>query len=47
VIQTLLNRGHSSKDIHLALFAAKTPKKDLPDVKGAIRKYIRKRHARG
>ena len=37
---------HSSKDIHLALFA-KTSKKDLPDVKDAIRKYIRKRHARG
>jgi AbrB family looped-hinge helix DNA binding protein len=38
---------HSSKDIYLALFPAKTPKKDLPDVKDAIRKYIRKRHARG
>ena len=38
---------HSSKDIYLALFAAKTPKKNPPDVKGAIRKYIRKRHARG
>jgi antitoxin PrlF len=38
---------HSSKDIHLALFPAKTLKKDLPDVKDAIRKYIRKRHARG
>jgi antitoxin PrlF len=37
---------HSSKDIYLALFLGKTPKKDLPDVKDAIRKYIRKRHAR-
>jgi antitoxin PrlF len=38
---------HSSKAIHLALFPAKTPKKDLSDVKDSIRKYIRKRHARG
>ena len=38
---------HSSKDIYLALFPAKTPKKDLPDVKDGVRKYIRKRHARG
>jgi AbrB family looped-hinge helix DNA binding protein len=38
---------HSSKDICLALFPAQTPKKDSPDVKDAIRKYIRKRHARG
>lgn len=37
---------HSSKDIHLALFPEKTPKKDLPYVKDAIRKYVRKRHAR-
>jgi antitoxin PrlF len=37
---------HSSKDIHLALFPAKNLKKDLPDVKDGIRKYIRKRHAR-
>jgi antitoxin PrlF len=38
---------HSSKDIHLALFPVKTPKKDLSDMKSSIRKYIRKRHARG
>jgi antitoxin PrlF len=38
---------HSSKDIYLALFPGKTPKKDPPDVKDAIRKHIRKRHARG
>ena len=37
---------HSSEAIHLALFPAKTPKKDLSDVKDSIRKYIRKRHAR-
>jgi antitoxin PrlF len=38
---------HSSKDIYLALFPAKTPKKDLPDVRDGVRKYIRKKHARG
>jgi antitoxin PrlF len=38
---------HSSADIHLALFSAKTPKKDVSDVKAAIRKHIRKKHARG
>lgn len=38
---------YSSKDVHLALFPERNSKKGPPDVKEAIRKYIRKRHARG
>jgi antitoxin PrlF len=38
----------SSSDMHQALFPKGTPKaKCVPDVKGAIRKYIRKRYAGG
>ena len=38
----------SSSDMHQALFSQGTPKsKQVPDVKGAIRKYIRRRHAGG
>jgi AbrB family looped-hinge helix DNA binding protein len=38
----------SSSDIHETLFPKGPPKgKQVPDVKGAIRKYIRKRHAGG
>jgi AbrB family looped-hinge helix DNA binding protein len=37
----------SSEDVHNALFAKKQRKKPAADVKYAIRKYIRKRHARG
>jgi AbrB family looped-hinge helix DNA binding protein len=38
----------SSSDLHQALFPQGTPKgKQVPDVKGAIRKYIRRRHAGG
>lgn len=38
----------SSDDLHQALFATgKTKAKRAPDVKDAIRKYIRRRHARG
>ena len=37
---------YSSKDVHLSLFPEKVSKKDRPDVKDAIRKYIRKKHAR-
>jgi AbrB family looped-hinge helix DNA binding protein len=36
----------TSKDVHAALFPEKSSKKGPPDVKSAIRKYIRKRHAR-
>jgi antitoxin PrlF len=37
----------SSGDMHEALFATSKPKaKRAPDVKDAIRKYIRRRHAR-
>jgi len=36
----------SSEDIHNALFAKKEEKKPAVDVKDAIRRYIRKRHAR-
>jgi antitoxin PrlF len=38
----------SSSDLHQALFPKGTPKgKRAPDVKGAIRKYIRRTHAGG
>jgi len=38
----------SSSDMHQALFPSGTSKgKQVPDVKGAIRKYIRQRHAGG
>jgi AbrB family looped-hinge helix DNA binding protein len=38
----------SSEDVHDALFAKKGKEKPAAaDVKGAIRKYIRTRHARG
>jgi AbrB family looped-hinge helix DNA binding protein len=38
----------SSSDIHQALFPNGTPDgTEATDVKGAIRKYIRQRHARG
>ena len=38
----------SSTEVHQALFAGDIPKGgQTPDVKAAIRKYIRKRHARG
>ena len=40
---------YACADIHDALFAEKVSKKpkELQDVKEGIRKYIRKRHARG
>jgi AbrB family looped-hinge helix DNA binding protein len=38
---------YSSKDVYLVLFPEKVPKKGSSDVKASIRKYIRKRHARG
>jgi len=37
----------SSEDVHNALFAKKERKRPTADAKDAIRKYIRKRHARG
>ena len=37
----------TSTDIHDALFGDAEPKSALTDAKGGIRKYIRKRHARG
>lgn len=37
---------YSSEDIHRVLFPEGAPKEPV-DVKDAIRKYIRKRHARG
>jgi AbrB family looped-hinge helix DNA binding protein len=37
----------SSEDVHNALFAKKRKKTPAADVKAGIRKYIRKRHARG
>lgn len=38
---------YTSKDIHGALFSGSGAKKNPADVKDAIRKYVRKRHARG
>ena len=35
----------SSSDIHAELFPGGAVGKQVPDVKGAIRKYIRRRHA--
>jgi antitoxin PrlF len=37
---------YTSEDVHRALFAGRAPTSDGSDVKEAIRKYIRKRHAR-
>jgi antitoxin PrlF len=37
---------YSSKDVHGALFPEEPAKKSPGEVKDAIRKYIRKRHAR-
>lgn len=38
---------YTSNDVHGALFPEQGSKKNPADVKDAIRKYIRKRHARG
>jgi antitoxin PrlF len=38
---------YTSKDVHHALFPEKASKKGPPNVKDAIRKYIRKRRAHG
>lgn len=38
---------HSSEDIHRALFPEAAPQPGAADVKDGIRKYMRKRHARG
>ena len=38
---------YSSEDVHLALFPQKAPEREPAGVKEGIRKYIRKRHARG
>jgi DNA-binding XRE family transcriptional regulator len=40
-------KGVVRTDVHNALFAKKGKKRPAADVKDAIRKYIRKRHARG
>jgi len=38
---------YASEDVHRALFPDRAPISGESDVKEAIRKYIRKRHARG
>lgn len=38
---------YSSEDVHRALFPEDGARKESVNVKDAIRKYIRKRHARG
>jgi len=47
--QVVIRRAgrNTSEEVHHALFPAKAPRKGSVDVKKAIRKYIRKRHARG
>jgi antitoxin PrlF len=37
----------TSEEIHRAIFPTRVPSSDGRDVKEAIRKYVRKRHARG
>jgi antitoxin PrlF len=37
---------HTSQDVHDALFGGEAPREAI-DIKEGIRKYIRKRHARG
>jgi bifunctional DNA-binding transcriptional regulator/antitoxin component of YhaV-PrlF toxin-antitoxin module len=46
--QVVVRRGarYTSQNIHDALFPEKASEKPSEDVKHAIRKYIRKRHAR-
>ena len=39
--------SYTSDDIHRALFPQKVTKASVGEVKEGIRKYIRKRHARG
>ena len=38
---------YTSEDVHHALFPGEGAREGAMDVKNAIRKYIRKRHARG
>ena len=38
---------HSSEDIHRALFAKMPKRRTLAEMKGGIRRHIRKRYARG
>ena len=38
---------YTSEEIHRAVFPGRVPNSGAGDVKDAIRKYIRKRHARG
>ena len=38
---------YTSEDVHRALFPAEGTGKGPVDVKDAVRKYVRKRHARG
>ena len=47
--QVIVRRAgrYTSEDVHRALFPEEGAKKGSGDVKDAIRKYIRKRHARG
>jgi antitoxin PrlF len=47
--QVVIRRAgrYSSEDVHHALFPEDAPPTAPVDVKDAIRKYVRKRHARG
>jgi AbrB family looped-hinge helix DNA binding protein len=47
--QVIVRRAgrYSSEEVHQALFPEKGPGEKAGDVKDAIRKYVRKRHARG
>jgi antitoxin PrlF len=47
--QVIVRRAgrYTSNDVHQALFPEKGPRRRVSDLKDAVRKYIRKRHARG
>jgi AbrB family looped-hinge helix DNA binding protein len=47
--QVIVRRAgrYTSQDVHGALFPAEGSNRSAGDVKDAIRKYVRKRHARG
>lgn len=47
--RVIVRRGgrYTSEDVHRALFPVSPKPSNVPDVKDAIRAYVRKRHARG
>lgn len=47
--QVIVRRAgrYTSEDVHAVLFPDKAPRRGAVDVKEGIRKYMRRRHARG